>query len=233
MQQAKQQVIANDTVVIMDLNDKVPLRYTAQAQTFDTSVVHRNEDTALRQCCATIYARYHYITETMIAKFLVPSRFEDHSLAREVFRASMMRWQTIFQTSVMKIYLEGAWTLVEDMGGLKVWSGAITAQRMKVFTRVWNSSKVKMAAAMLGQAGSAVPIGDIYSDKTPEHMKWQKFHRTVFVWQCEKVFELRVSSRVDKRQECFEFFKTMVATPQFKSLELGGIEKIPTKHDPI
>lgn len=136
MQQAKQQVIASDTIVIMDLNDKVALRYAAQAQTFNTSIVHRHEDTALRHCCATIYARYHYITETMMAKFLVPSRFEDHSLAREVFRASIMRWQTSFQTSVMKIYLERVWTLVEDMGGLKVWSGTTTAQRMKVFTRV-------------------------------------------------------------------------------------------------
>ena len=37
---------------------------------------------------------------------------------------------------------------------------------------------------------SVVPSHDIFSDTTPEHMKWQKFHRTVFCLASEFTFEL-------------------------------------------
>ncbi len=125
---AKDQVSKSNALVLLDLDEKVSLRYAGEGQFFDTNIVHKHEDDVPSQCCAAVYARYHYITETMIARLLVPQRHADHSAGRAMHRRQILKWQTQFQTHVMKIYHAGVNLLVEEMGGLGEWSNTTTAQ---------------------------------------------------------------------------------------------------------
>ena len=180
VQQSKAFVTACGDITMLTLDKKVALKYAGETNFFDVDVPHEHEDDALRQCCGALYARYRYFTENMIAE-LIPTRHAGHTSGQELTRNHIMKWIMSFQTPIMSTYHKGLKLLVKEMGGKTVWREATIEVRMNVFKRIWNSNKVAMATAMLGRAAVAVPISDIISDKTPAHIEWQIFHRTVFV----------------------------------------------------
>ena len=59
-----------------------------------------------------------------------------------------------------------------------------------------------------------------FSDTTPLHLKWQKYHRSVFVLFCEDTFRLRVSPAKDCSKACCCLWKTLTSRKRFKDLEL-------------
>jgi len=91
--------------------------------------------------------------------------------------------------------------------GIAVWRTSSLKQRTAVFRTLFNSNKFAMSKASLGPCACAVPLGNIFSDTTPVHKKWQKFHQTGFEWTCELVFQKRFVPTSDDRRRLFGYGK--------------------------
>lgn len=166
-----------------------------------------HEDDALRTMAAALYVRQHFFSEDDIAKFLTAFRNQTHSAKKGGDRRRVMAWQSDFLTAIMKFYHHGLRLLLENTGGIAVWRTSSLKQRTAVFRTLFNSNKFAMSKASLGPCACAVPLGNIFSDITPVHKKWQKFHQTGFEWTCELVFQKRFVPTSDDKRRLFGYGK--------------------------
>ena len=197
---------------------------------FDINSEKARERTALRRITGSLFMRYHLLTDHQIAELIVPARFQDDIVGRHWCRNQVKQWQTNFQSSIMKIYVQSLKLTVEKTGGANLWKSATVKQRAEMFKKMWASDKKMMAKAALGIAARYVPIDDIFEGDSATHKLWQRAHEAVFVWVCEKVFEHRIAGKTDNKKSVFEFWRGMMYAPQFGKggvLELGSSKDIP------
>jgi len=217
-----------------DTEDTYPLtpssiQTAGPAKFFDTTVENLHEDDALRTMAAALYVRQHFFSEDDIARFLTAFRNQTHSAKKEGDRKRVMAWQSDFLSAIMKFYHNGLGLLLENTGGIEVWRTSSLKQRTAVFRTLFNSNKFAMSKAALGPCACAVPLGNIFSDTTPLHKKWQKFHQTVFEWTCELIFQNRFSLASDNKMEAYRLWKGLILGEKWDVLNLGGLDEIPVK----
>lgn len=85
---------------------------------FDINSEKARERAALRRITGALFVRYHFITDHQIADLIIPARFQDNSVGRHMWRKLVLQWQTNFQSSIMKIYLQALRLTVERTGGV-------------------------------------------------------------------------------------------------------------------
>ena len=129
----------------------------------------------------------------------------------------------------MKFYLAGVRLAVKMMGGLETWTAASVASREQTFARIFDAYPLDIAAASLGPIAHAVPLQDIFSNDTAIHLKWQRFHKLVFVMTCDATFRHRIAPGRDCRKNAYGEWQGMIAGPMFEELELGELEDMPVK----
>ena len=159
---------------------------------FRTNIEFTHDNNGRRVQFGTYYARYHYCTENDMVDYLVPSRYKSVGVKVQIARGKLLHWTTNMQASIMSVYFLGIQLLVEAMGGFAERRTSSEEQRNAIFKTLWESDEVAMAKAMLGMVAISVPISDIFSKSSPEHTKWQTFHRTMFLWAAENTYFLRV-----------------------------------------
>ena len=86
-----------------------------------------------------------------------------------------------------------------------------------------------VANAALGPVAKHVLLIVIFFDTSDQHLRWQKFHRLVFVLACEDVFQFNITGPNTGGREPYERWKTMTEAEKFDELNLGDINDIPVK----
>ena len=155
---------------------------------YETTVELAFDATKARRIAATLYARFHYLDDSILDRFIVPSRIHAKTGAKCTLMDTLKDDCDGYQTTIMTFYAQGVKQLVKTMGGLEVWLAATTATRLEIFGRVFDSKPLDMAEAALETAAKNVPLAEIFSDRTEDHCKWQLFHRTVLQFACEDTF---------------------------------------------
>ena len=204
--------------------------YAGNVGYFNTLEEVGHEDDSLRTLAASLFWRFHTVSENWIAQFTIPARLGARGTGRETARKASLRWFTELQSSLMKIYLEAITQMMSKMGGKDVWKATTPKQRAEVFGLIWLQDPKAMAAAMNGPAASSIPINDIYSDVTAAHVKWQKVFEKVFTWTCEQTFVIRLADE-EPKEKLYMWFKGIMYNPYFGpgGLDLGGVDKIPVR----
>ena len=218
----------------LDLDELYPLKPTplqtaGPAGFFDNSVPSGHENNTSRLMAAALYVRYHNITEIDISHILSTAQRASNSHKKELDHRGVLSWQSTFQTDIMKFYYEGLDLLIKESGSLAAWRLSSREQRMTVFREIWMSDPLQMAKASLGPCACVVPLANNFSDSTPSHQKWQKFHQNVFERTCEYVWEERFARDTDNRQTMFSLWSEMLLQDHWKEMELGGVDNIPVK----
>lgn len=180
-----------------------------------------------RRVAATLYARFLYIDDSTLERFIVPSHLHAKTGAKCTLMDTMKDDCDGYQTSIMTFYAKGVKQLVTSMEGLEVWLAATTATRLEVFRRIFDFAPLDMAMVALGTAANNVPIHEIFSDQTEDHLKWRLFHRKVFQFACEDTFALRTAVDDANRMECLAMWKGVIPSESFEEMDLGPKDEIP------
>ena len=220
-----------------------PIRTAKEVKTYDINIPTTSDLENARVIAKNLYARHHWIESSDLIRFVIPARLNDKFPRRGDATATILdaliNDGTAIQCEIMAFYLQGVKTAVEAMGNfqtfeqnLDLWKAAGRKERMRTFARLFDKNPLDVAHASLRRAAVAVPLHDIFSDSTPEHKKWQQFHRTVFCLACEHTFEFRLSSEKDQRtgdDGCFAKWKAMTKSAMFERMDLGDIGDIPVQ----
>lgn len=204
-----------------------PIQTAGEGDYFNGSQEHTFEERAVRHMCSSFYARFHHYEPSDIARYLVASRFPKKSALTEHWHERISDLPSKYQTYIMDWYVVGLRATINQMGGLAQWQKSAPAQRMEVYEALWRQDYLGMAKASLGTTAIAVPLYDIFSDTSALHIKWQKFHKTVFCWTCEDVWRFRIAPEVDRRIECFDAWRSLPQDPRLDAMRLGDVDEIP------
>ena len=149
-------------------------------------------------------------------------------------RKTIMKWQSSMQSQLMKTYLSGLQELVSNMGGEDLWRSSTPNERIDIYSVIWKQDPMGVCRTSLGLTASSIPVSDIFSARSPLHVKWQSFFKTVFVWMCENTFSLRIL-KTDKnsKEQCFRRYRFMVNNPVFTNMDLGGRDDFPVKRPAV
>ncbi|KAG7008281.1 hypothetical protein G7Y79_00006g019010 [Physcia stellaris] len=183
---------------------------------------------AVRALAATLYCRYHWLDKSTLANKLNLSRLGSiPGLEAELLTRITGDFDK-YQTEIMDIYIDGVKETVASTGGLKAWKEHTDkGKRMKTFGEIFDSAPLDVAVATLQPLIHAVPLQDIWSDNSPDHVRWQLFHRLVFVETCELVYSWRLEPLTDSRKRCYKEWKQMTKSQAFNDLGIGGVDDIP------
>ena len=219
----------DDPIEIQHLPQSSPtsLRLAKSARTFDTTKAMASQRKLARLSATVLYVRYHHLEDSMIARYILSDRLEGEDIAQQLLVKKILKDSIRYQTQIMSFYLSGVHATIRAMGGLELWSAATKQQRQTVFGLIFDSRPLDMATSALATAASAIPLSDIFSDDTKDHLKWQQYHRYVFVSTCESVFQLRIDANEDRRKECYKRWKAISNDKEVTALGLGGVEDIP------
>ena len=231
--QSTQETLASDSpeeITTRLIVSRKELKLAKDCGYFDTDYEAAHADDGQRHMIGAFYARYHDFDDDEKA-LLIPKRHASKSVSRYADRGAIMRWRSRFQTQIMAIYLEGMKLVIEKMGGLTLWRLTTRQERLAVYRRLCDFDPPGVTMACLGPVAKYVPVANIFSDNTPLHVKWQRFHRTIFVWTCEHVFFERLATDEDNCRKCFNSWRNMVNTQDFQLLNLGSHLEIPVKHN--
>ena len=215
------------TVAYITSPHPTPLCIAEQSQIFQDEVETSSDEKFARLAAAVLYARYHYVDSSTLARSVIPKRLRQIEPARKALLNRITGDCNRYQIRIMSFYHAGVKTLVEKMGGMEVWKAEERPTRLKIFGRVFDMRPLDTAIGALGPVAFAVSLVDIFSDTSAQHSKRQNFHLQVFVQVCEDVFSLRFASITDAKRECFSNWRSLMANAAFKDLDLGGINDIP------
>lgn len=230
-EQVKRDRAEPDEPILVDYLPKpepAPLRLAKHTNIFDTTKEETpSEQKNARISASILYVRYHSLDASLLARNVIPDRFKEDGIDEELLRKKVLKDSNRWQTDIMMFYLAGLQAIVQEMGGPELWKTATRKERLAVFGLVYDSGPLDMAIAALATAAPVVPLRDIYSDTTDDHLRWQRFHRQIFVTTCEDVFQLRIAGSQDKRKECFKRWKAVTASKEVQDLGLGGVGEVP------
>ncbi|KAG7004537.1 hypothetical protein G7Y79_00024g054870 [Physcia stellaris] len=204
--------------------------YTArEAKTYDNTVRLPLDIKNARLISKNLYARTHYLDSSTLVQCIVPARLNEKCGENTSLLDTLTSDCDQYQTRIMKFYLAGVRLAVKMMGGLEMWTAASVASREQTFARIFDAYPLDIAAASLGPIAHAVPLQDIFSNDTAIHLKWQRFHKLVFVMTCDATFRHRIAPGRDCRKNAYGEWQGMIAGPMFEELELGELEDMPVK----
>ena len=85
----------------------------------------------------------------------------------------------------MDVYIDGVWEIVASTGGLLAWKEHTDKEkRLETFGEIFHTTPLDVAVATLQPLIHAISLQDIWSNNSPDHVRWQSFHRLVFVETC-------------------------------------------------
>ena len=214
--------------VLAGFHKPTPIAHAKDIGFFDTEIAAQHEDATFRGMSAALYVRYHQLPDDKHHLYTIPARFTARHPGRKLGLIVAKKWFTIFQNNIMAIYFRGMQLLISKMGGLPVWAQATPNQRAEIYRLVWFQCKTAMATAMCGTCAGSFPIKDVFSDSSPEHVKWQTAIRRVFVYTCEQVYLLRILK--DDKIKMYKWWKGIMFHPNFQEggrLPLAGLRTYP------
>ena len=215
------------SVSYLTASPPTPLCKAGTAQMFDDEVDVASDENSARLVAAVLYARYHDVDSSTLARYVIPKRLRQNEAVKKALLDRIFNDCNRYQTRIMSFYLAGVTAFVKEMGGLEAWKGETSSARLKMFERAFSMCPLDTAIAALGPVAFAVPLMDIFSDTSDEHLKWQNFHRQVFVHVCEYVFTLRLASTTDRKRDCFSNWRSLMGQTGFRELDLGGMDDVP------
>ena len=179
-----------------------------------------------------LYARTQYLDYSTLVQCIVPAKLNKKCGENTSLLDTLTDDCYQHQTRIMKFYLAGVSLGVKMMGGLRWWTAASVASREETFARIFDAYPLDIAAASLDPIAHAVPLQDIFSNNTALHLKWQRFHKLVFVMTCDATFRHRIAPGHDLRQNAHREWQGMIAGRMLEGLKLGDMEDMPLKWGP-
>lgn len=196
---------------------------------FNTNIEAGHEDEIGRSIAGIQYSRYHILEDKDISELVAPGRLPSYGVLYQIWRDRIKKWQYDFQGQIMAYFLDGVTSTCDHMGGGEVFDQTTTAGRMDLWEAIFDEAPVAIAQEMLGTVGRSVPLDDIFSLHSPQHKKWQRFHKTVFMFTAEDTYAHRYATLDDDKEEVFEKWRSFPFSDECESLNLGGVKEIPVK----
>jgi hypothetical protein len=125
--------------------------------------------------------------------------------------------------------MNGMRRLVKEVG-LKAVRKAGPVGRMRVYDKLFCKDRVMMTKKFPGPCKAVTPVEDIFSGKSDTHLKWQLYHGTTFGWICEDGFTLRIDSKEDFRDKCYDNWRSYPRRPEIDNLNVGRLQDIPVRN---
>ncbi|KAG7004536.1 hypothetical protein G7Y79_00024g054860 [Physcia stellaris] len=220
---------AGDNIPISRPCIKLHLSGDTNMDVFNTSIEAGHEDEVGRAIAGILYSRYHILEDTDIRELLAPGRLPSHGALYQIWRDRIKKWQYDFQSQIMAYFFDGVTSTCDHMGGAEVFDQTTTAGRMDLWEAIFDEAPVAIAQEMLGTVGKSVPLDDIFSLNSPEHKKWQRFYKTVFMFTAEDTYAHRYATLDDEKEEVFENWRSFPFSDECDTLDLGGVKDIPVK----
>ena len=151
----------------------------------------------------------------------------------------LIKDDTTIQGQIMTSYLQEVKTTVNQKEqssnfeqSLNLWKTADGKERLRTFDKLFYQRPLNVAYASLCRAAVAVLLLDIFCDITPDHVKWKRYHRSVFCLASEHTFGFRVWGHKDRRTGSdgnFANWKAMTKSEIFEKIDLSDIGDIPVQ----
>ena len=87
----------------------------------------------------------NYFNEDTISTVLIAAAHNKESTIMELDRNRFTRYQTSFQTTLMKLYYTGLQHAIVNMGGMETSRKTTPTQRMDIFKAIFYSNRLRMA----------------------------------------------------------------------------------------